>query len=57
MSKNVGDETVTSGVDVLEGDARIDELARMLAGMDDSETGRAHATELFERAQAEIDDF
>ena len=57
VSKNVGDETVTSGVDVLEGDARIDELARMLAGMDDSETGRAHATELFERAQAEIDDF
>lgn len=54
VSKNVSDESVTSGVDVLEGDARIEELARMLAGMDDSETGRAHANELMERAQAEI---
>ena len=54
VSKNVSDEPVTSGVDVLEGDARIEELARMLAGMDDSETGRAHANELMERAQAEI---
>lgn len=57
VSKNVGDESVTSGVDVLEGDARIDELARMLAGMDDSETGRAHATELMKRAQTEIASF
>ncbi|PMC65203.1 DNA repair protein RecN [Corynebacterium tuscaniense] len=57
VSKNVGDESVTSGVAVLEGDARIDELARMLAGMDDSETGRAHATELMKRAQTEIASF
>ena len=57
VSKNVGDESVISGVDVLDGDARIDELARMLAGMDDSETGRAHATELMKRAQTEIASF
>ena len=57
VSKNVGDESVTSGVQVLEGDDRVDELARMLAGMDDSETGRAHASELLERARADIDSF
>ncbi|MEX3505699.1 DNA repair protein RecN [Corynebacterium sp. LK2510] len=54
VAKNVGDETVTSGVTTLAAEARVEELARMLAGMEDSETGRAHAKELFERAQREV---
>lgn len=54
VSKDVGDEAVTSGVAALQPEERIEELARMMAGMDDSETGRAHAAELFERAQSEV---
>lgn len=54
VAKDVGDESVTSGVLSLDAAARIDELARMMAGLDDSDTGRAHATELFERAQREV---
>lgn len=57
VSKNVGDESVTSGVRELSGDERVDELARMLAGMDDSESGRAHAAELLDRARAEVESF
>ncbi|WP_291313521.1 DNA repair protein RecN [Corynebacterium sp. UBA2622] len=56
VAKNVGDESVTSGVGRLTAEARVEELARMLAGMEDSETGRAHAQELFERAQREVAD-
>lgn len=41
------DGTVTSSSVVrLEGQARVDELARMLAGQDDSEAAQAHAREL-----------
>ncbi|MGV0433946.1 DNA repair protein RecN [Corynebacterium ureicelerivorans] len=54
VSKDVGDEAVTSGVAELQPEERIEELARMMAGMDDSDTGRAHAAELFERAQSEV---
>ncbi|QYH19779.1 DNA repair protein RecN [Corynebacterium aquatimens] len=54
VSKHVGDEAVTSGVARLDPEGRIEELARMMAGLDDSDTGRAHATELFERAQGEV---
>ena len=54
VAKDVSDESVTSGVLSLDAAARIDELARMMAGLDDSDTGRAHATELFERAQREV---
>ena len=54
VSKDVGDEAVTSGVASLQPEERIEELARMMAGMDDSDTGRAHAAELFERAQSEV---
>lgn len=55
VSKDVGDEAVTSGVAALQPEERIEELARMMAGMDDSDTGRAHAAELFERAQGEVE--
>jgi DNA repair protein RecN (Recombination protein N) len=39
-----------SGVRRLDGEARVAELARMLAGLGDSDTGRAHARELLEAA-------
>ncbi|MHA2788908.1 DNA repair protein RecN [Corynebacterium sp. S7] len=54
VSKNVGDTSVTSGVSTLEGEERVEELARMMAGLDDTDTGRAHAQELLSRAQAEV---
>lgn len=56
VSKDVGDEAVTSGVGTLADEERIEELARMMAGLDDSDTGRAHATELFTRAQHEVEE-
>ena len=53
VAKDVGDSSVTSGVDTLTGDRRVEELARMLAGLEDTETGRAHAQELLLKAQDE----
>ncbi|MFE6861745.1 DNA repair protein RecN [Nocardia sp. NPDC057668] len=44
---------VNSGVRSLTRDERVVELARMLAGLDDTETGRAHAWELLTTADAE----
>ncbi|WP_026918051.1 DNA repair protein RecN [Gordonia shandongensis] len=43
----------TSTLTALDRDARIAELARMLAGLGDSETGRAHAEELLTTAERE----
>ncbi|GGK32305.1 DNA repair protein RecN [Nocardia camponoti] len=48
-----GKGKVDSGVRTLTEDERVIELARMLAGLDDTETGRAHAEELLETARAE----
>ncbi|KQU03161.1 DNA repair protein RecN [Rhodococcus sp. Leaf7] len=42
-----------SGVRTLSDSDRVVELARMLAGLDDTETGRAHAEELLRTATAE----
>ncbi|MFY9808155.1 MAG: DNA repair protein RecN, partial [Pseudonocardiaceae bacterium] len=42
-----------SGVRELDGVARVSELARMLAGLDDTDTGRAHAEELLLSAIAD----
>jgi DNA repair protein RecN (Recombination protein N) len=42
-----------SGVHRLEDDDRVAELARMLAGLGESDSGRAHARELLEAAQQE----
>ncbi|MDK4243306.1 DNA repair protein RecN [Corynebacterium pseudodiphtheriticum] len=50
VAKEVTDETVTSGVLTLGYEQRVEELARMLAGLDDTETGRAHAAELLDKA-------
>lgn len=57
VSKNVGDETVASGVHQLSPEERVDELARMLAGMDDSESGKAHAAELLDRARSDVEGY
>lgn len=53
VAKNVGDEAVSSAVETLTPERRIAELSRMLAGLDDTDTGRAHAAELLDRAQEE----
>ncbi|OBI51633.1 DNA repair protein RecN [Mycobacterium kyorinense] len=42
-----------SGVRRLDGDDRVAELARMLAGLGESDSGRAHARELLEAAQCD----
>ncbi|MER5771681.1 DNA repair protein RecN [Streptomyces sp. NPDC001985] len=48
------DGSVTrSGVTVLEGEARVRELSRMLAGQEDSRAARAHAEELLAAARGE----
>ncbi|MGP4052817.1 DNA repair protein RecN [Streptomyces sp. 2A115] len=54
LVEKTNDGSVTrSGVKVLEGEARIRELSRMLAGQEDSETARAHAEELLATARAD----
>jgi DNA repair protein RecN (Recombination protein N) len=51
-----GDGSVTrSGVTTLDRGARVRELSRMLAGLEDSEFGQAHAEELLALAAAERD--
>ncbi|AOW94661.1 DNA repair protein RecN [Rhodococcus sp. WMMA185] len=47
---------VSSGVRTLTDEERVVELARMLAGLDDTETGRAHAEELLATANSERSD-
>ncbi|MDX3578329.1 DNA repair protein RecN [Streptomyces sp. FL07-04A] len=54
LVEKTNDGTVTrSGVKVLEGEERIRELSRMLAGQEDSETARAHAEELLAAARGD----
>ncbi|MBO1332030.1 DNA repair protein RecN [Streptomyces sp. VRA16 Mangrove soil] len=54
LVEKTNDGSVTrSGVTVLEGEDRVRELSRMLAGQEDSETARAHAEELLEAARAD----
>ncbi|MDJ0343184.1 DNA repair protein RecN [Streptomyces sp. H10-C2] len=53
LVEKTNDGSVTrSGVTVLEGEDRVRELSRMLAGLEDSELGRAHAEELLAAARA-----
>lgn len=53
LVEKTSDGSVTrSGVTVLEGEARVRELSRMLAGLENSELGRAHAEELLAAAKA-----
>ncbi|MFE8954718.1 DNA repair protein RecN [Streptomyces althioticus] len=54
LVEKTDDGSVTrSGVKVLEGEDRVRELSRMLAGQEDSETARAHAEELLAAARAD----
>jgi DNA repair protein RecN (Recombination protein N) len=53
LVEKTDDGSVTrSGVTVLEGEERVRELSRMLAGLEDSELARAHAEELLAAARA-----
>ncbi|MEU7064822.1 DNA repair protein RecN [Streptomyces sp. NPDC051578] len=53
VEKTVDGSVTRSGVTVLEGEDRVRELSRMLAGQEDSETARAHAEELLAAARAD----
>ncbi|WP_326696779.1 DNA repair protein RecN [Streptomyces sp. NBC_01754] len=53
VEKTVDGSVTRSGVKVLEGEDRVRELSRMLAGQEDSETARAHAEELLATARAD----
>lgn len=56
LVEKTNDGSVTrSGVKVLEGEERVRELSRMLAGQEDSETARAHAEELLATARGDAD--
>lgn len=52
--KTIDDAYTASDVVTLEGETRIEEIARMLSGMGESDTARASARELVERASALI---
>ncbi|WP_173264967.1 DNA repair protein RecN [Streptomyces pacificus] len=55
LVEKTDDGSVTrSGVTVLQGEDRVRELSRMLAGQEDSETARAHAEELLAAARREL---
>ncbi|MFI2349781.1 DNA repair protein RecN [Streptomyces sp. NPDC019443] len=54
LVEKTNDGSVTrSGVTVLEGEDRVRELSRMLAGQEDSQTARAHAEELLATARSD----
>jgi DNA repair protein RecN (Recombination protein N) len=53
VDKTTGGGLTRSGVRTLGDTDRVVELARMLAGLDDTETGRAHAEELLAAAAAD----
>jgi DNA repair protein RecN (Recombination protein N) len=53
VDKTDGKKGANSGVRTLSDSDRVVELARMLAGLDDTETGRAHAEELLQTASLE----
>ncbi|MDT5234909.1 MAG: repair protein RecN, partial [Mycobacterium sp.] len=48
-----GGRNKSSGVHRLDDDDRVAELARMLAGLGESDSGRAHARELLDAAQSD----
>ena len=53
VEKSSDGSVVHSGISKLDNDGRVRELSRMLAGLEDSEFGRAHASELLAAAGAE----
>ncbi len=52
--KSVSDQYTSTDVVHLEGEAVVEELARMLSGLSESESGKTHAKELLELARASI---
>ena len=52
--KSVSDQYTATDVVRLEGEAVVEELARMLSGLSESESGKTHAKELLELAKASI---
>ena len=52
--KNSTDEFTATDVVALNTEDRVNELARMLSGMPESDSGRTHAAELLEKAHAEF---
>lgn len=46
ITKRAKGAVLSSGITLLDGEERVEELTRMLAGLTDSESGRAHAAEL-----------
>ncbi|MHB1863677.1 MAG: DNA repair protein RecN [Gemmatimonadaceae bacterium] len=52
VSKDASGGVTTAGIAVLDGDARVAEIARMLGGDPESAVSRAHATELLDAAAA-----
>ncbi|MEU1825455.1 DNA repair protein RecN [Streptomyces abikoensis] len=52
VEKTVDGAVTRSGVKAMEGEDRIRELSRMLAGQEDSQLARAHAEELLQAARA-----
>jgi DNA repair protein RecN (Recombination protein N) len=53
VEKSDDGSVTSSGVTALDREGRVRELSRMLAGLEDSELGRAHAEELLAMASAE----
>ena len=54
VAKDSSGEITASSVDLLVGDARTAEMARLLSGMPDSESALAHARELVESARQSV---
>jgi DNA repair protein RecN (Recombination protein N) len=54
VTKSLDGTVTTSGLAVLDDEGRVRELSRMLAGLEDSETARAHAEELLETARGSV---
>ncbi len=52
--KSVSEQYTSTDVVRLEGEAVVEELARMLSGLSESESGKTHAKELLELARASI---
>ncbi len=52
--KSVSDQYTATDVVRLEGEAVVEELARMLSGLSESESGKTHAKELLELAKASL---
>lgn len=55
VSKAVTEDDTETSVHQLSSDERVDEIARMLSGMSESESGKAHAVDLIEHARKFIE--